>query len=136
MIGSVELSGSATGTAAGQAVLDESVKRLLDADEDLLVAVEVRPLGPVKKWLVPCIDINPPLELELPKRMALAATPKRLILASVSGAVVDQARKLLFEIPVAQVDAVEYRGGWNGSTVTWTAEGRAWTATAGAKHAN
>jgi hypothetical protein len=116
----------AAGAKVGRAILGRSVKPYLEPDEELLAAMRVRRASGVTKWLWACLEITPPAP-EVPKKLAVAATGRRLLFLEVRGALVDEAKGLLWEVPISEVDAVEKNGGFNMSQVSWRAGGRRYT---------
>ena len=115
--------GMALGEMVGDAILRKSVESHLREGEEVLSVTGVRRKGGlVSKWTWNCLEVTP-AGADLPKKMAVVATSRRLLILA-TGGVVDEAKALLVEVPRSDLGSVQLREGSLASEVTWSAQGR------------
>ena len=112
------------GAMVGKAILRKSVEPYVREDEELLSVTAVRRKGGlISKWTWNCLDVSPP-GIDLSKRMAVVATSRRILILATDGRLVDEAKRVLVEAPIAEVSSVDVAHGTLASEVSWTVSGR------------
>ena len=119
----------AMGEMVAAAALRKSIEPFLQAGEELLAVVGVRRMGLVSKWTWSCLEVSP-ASVELAKRMAVVVTSGRVLILVTGGGLINEAKSVLVEVPVAEVRSVELRGGAVVSEVSWSARGVQYTVSA------
>src|SRR3954453_4168741 len=116
---------SAAGAAVAWAFLGNSIKKLLEPGEELVAFDDLRRRTPLNSIWVASYEITPD-GLDLPKRIATAATPTRFVVMSAGGAMT-AAKEIVLEVPLGQISGVEQEKHVNLDIYRWNAHGYDWT---------
>ena len=120
---------AAAGGMVARAAMRRGVEKSLHDGEELLAFRGLRRFAAIRRYMWPCLLVEPPLP-ELPTKLALAVTGQRLLVFECGG-IANEVKGIVIDIPRGEVRDVQD----GGRQISWAAQGRRYTINLGGREA-